>query len=174
MRYFKARLTGREVGSIGVEHHIDTIVNGNNEDKARLNLYNRFEHIKQLKFEDVTSFVIQSKFNNDICIRTYPEKNGFHLFNNKTFVIDSPVELISDLKTRIMVRIEAHKTVWQKADVYCVLSENYNDVNIFNVHSEAFKYCEKLESKIKGVYRVVRIEDKIILGALNIYGAKCF
>lgn len=45
---YKATFTGREVGAIGIFHKIETEVDGENEESARLALYDRFEHITGL------------------------------------------------------------------------------------------------------------------------------
>lgn len=50
---YHAVFTGREVGAIGKFHKIDTVVGGENPKAARLNLYERFEHISGLKLEEV-------------------------------------------------------------------------------------------------------------------------
>lgn len=48
MNTYKAKFTGREVGAIGQLHKITTTVTGESEEQARLNLYDRWDHIQDL------------------------------------------------------------------------------------------------------------------------------
>lgn len=52
MRTYTARFTGREVGAIGITYYIVTEVNAENEEKATLALYDRYEHISGLKLDE--------------------------------------------------------------------------------------------------------------------------
>ena len=107
MKYFKASFSGRQNGAIGIYYHIDTIVNGTDQEQARINLYDRFEHIHLLDLVDITLNIKVSDHDKTICIRFYNERNGFHLFNNNTFKVDSPKELIKDEDTRELIFKEA-------------------------------------------------------------------
>ena len=48
---YQATFTGREVGAIGKFYPITATTQGDNEEQARLNLYDRYEHITGLKLE---------------------------------------------------------------------------------------------------------------------------
>lgn len=48
MKYI-ASFIGRKAGAIGRFYPITAETHGDNEDEARLNLYDRYEHIQQLK-----------------------------------------------------------------------------------------------------------------------------
>lgn len=48
MKTYKAKFTGRTKGAIGIFYRIETTVTGENEEQARLNLYDRFENISSL------------------------------------------------------------------------------------------------------------------------------
>lgn len=52
MRY-RATFTGRKVGAIGVFYSISTEVEGSTPEQARLNLYERFDHIRDLTLTPV-------------------------------------------------------------------------------------------------------------------------
>lgn len=54
---YQATFTGRTVGAIGVFYPITTTVDGDNEDDARLRLYDRFDHIMGLKLTPIESEV---------------------------------------------------------------------------------------------------------------------
>lgn len=53
MRRYRATFTGRKIGALGVSYRIETEVMGNDEDRARINLYDKFEHIKELRLCEV-------------------------------------------------------------------------------------------------------------------------
>lgn len=46
---YRATFTGRKLGAIGIFYSITAEVEGETEEQARLNLYERFEHIHGLK-----------------------------------------------------------------------------------------------------------------------------
>ncbi len=48
MKRFLFEFTGREVGAIGVMQEFSVIVNADNEESARLTIYDTHEHITQL------------------------------------------------------------------------------------------------------------------------------
>jgi hypothetical protein len=48
---YKATFTGREVGAIGKFYPITAVAKGKNEEEARLNLYEKWDHITGLKLE---------------------------------------------------------------------------------------------------------------------------
>ena len=48
MKTYTAKFTGREVNAIGIFYPITTTVQGENEEQARINLYERYEHIMGL------------------------------------------------------------------------------------------------------------------------------
>lgn len=48
MKTYKATFTGREVNAIGIFYPITTTVQGANEEQARINLYDRYDHIMGL------------------------------------------------------------------------------------------------------------------------------
>ena len=50
---YKATFRGREKDAIGIFYQIDTTVQGNDDEGARLNLYDRFDHVTGLKLERV-------------------------------------------------------------------------------------------------------------------------
>ena len=52
MKTYTARFTGRKVSAIGITYYIVTQVDGENEENAALNLYDRYEHISGLRLED--------------------------------------------------------------------------------------------------------------------------
>lgn len=47
-----AKFKGREVGAIGIFHQIQDVAFGDNEEEARLSLYDRFEHITGLTLKE--------------------------------------------------------------------------------------------------------------------------
>ena len=51
MNEYTAKFTGREVGAIGITNYIVTHVKGEDEERAKLNLYKRYEHISSLTLE---------------------------------------------------------------------------------------------------------------------------
>lgn len=53
MKKYKATFTGREVNAIGIFYKIETITEGNTEDEARLKLYEKYEHIQELKLIEI-------------------------------------------------------------------------------------------------------------------------
>lgn len=46
-----AYFTGRTKGAIGISQHYSTTVRGIDEEDARINLYERYDHILQLKLK---------------------------------------------------------------------------------------------------------------------------
>lgn len=52
MKTYTAIFTGRQVGAIGITYYIVTEVKGENEEKATIALYDRYEHISGLKLEE--------------------------------------------------------------------------------------------------------------------------
>ena len=45
MKKYRALFNGRLVGAIGICDYFDVVVEGENEEQARLNLYDKYEHI---------------------------------------------------------------------------------------------------------------------------------
>lgn len=58
---YQAKFTGRTVGAIGIFYPITTTVDGDNEDDARLRLYDRFDHIMGLKLTPIESEVADER-----------------------------------------------------------------------------------------------------------------
>lgn len=106
MKYYEVSFKGKQLGAIGVSHYVDVLVSATSEDLARINLYTRFEHILTLKFTDITSQVFQSKYDENICIHIM--YNGYYLFNNKSYLVDSPSVLIVNVETRKSIMEEAN------------------------------------------------------------------
>jgi hypothetical protein len=52
MKNYRASFTGRKVGAIGITYFIIDYVEAENEEQARLKLYDRYEHITGLKLDD--------------------------------------------------------------------------------------------------------------------------
>lgn len=50
---YLATFKGRQVGAIGIFHDIRDVTFGDNEEEARLSLYDRFEHISGLTLKEV-------------------------------------------------------------------------------------------------------------------------
>jgi hypothetical protein len=50
---YKAIFTGRTKNAIGIFYQITDTVEGKNEEEARLNLYNKYEHIHQLTLKEI-------------------------------------------------------------------------------------------------------------------------
>ncbi len=55
MNRYRAQFIGREIGAIGITYRIDTFVEGLNRENARINLYNRYEHISHLRLTECLS-----------------------------------------------------------------------------------------------------------------------
>jgi len=55
MKKFIATFTGREKNAIGIFYKITDIVEADDQEQARLKLYDKYEHIHQLTFEEVTN-----------------------------------------------------------------------------------------------------------------------
>lgn len=55
---FQATFHGRVKGAIGISHVITTTVKGENEEAARLALYEGYEHVLQLKLTPPTFYVM--------------------------------------------------------------------------------------------------------------------
>lgn len=53
MKTYKATFVGRRVLAIGITHRVETEVNGIDPEDARLNLYDRYEHISNLELTEV-------------------------------------------------------------------------------------------------------------------------
>ena len=49
MKKYSAEFSGREKGAIGICHNIKTEIEGGNPEEAQENLYEKFEHIQNLK-----------------------------------------------------------------------------------------------------------------------------
>jgi len=54
MKRYRAGFYGRSRGALGVIHWCRTIVEGEDEEQALLNLYDAFEHISHAQFEEIT------------------------------------------------------------------------------------------------------------------------
>ena len=52
MKTYTAKFTGRKVGAIGIFYPITTTVQAENEEAARLKLYDKYEHIMGLKLTE--------------------------------------------------------------------------------------------------------------------------
>jgi len=50
---YKAKFNGRKINAVGIFYDIETTVDGDNEEQARLNLYERFDHIMKLKLTPI-------------------------------------------------------------------------------------------------------------------------
>ena len=54
VKTYRATFTGRKVNATGITYKIETTVRATSKDKARIRLYDRFEHISSLTLEDIT------------------------------------------------------------------------------------------------------------------------
>lgn len=53
MKIFKARFIGRQAGAIGRFEEVAVMVSAENKEKARLKLYDEYEHIQNLEIEEI-------------------------------------------------------------------------------------------------------------------------
>ena len=53
MKTYKATFYGRKVGAIGIRYLIEDTVSADNKEAARLKLYDKYEHISDLKLKEV-------------------------------------------------------------------------------------------------------------------------
>ena len=54
---YKAKFMGRKINAGGVFYEIETTVEGADTESARLNLYERYEHISKLELTPITDEV---------------------------------------------------------------------------------------------------------------------
>lgn len=52
MKRYTASFTGRKVGAIGITYYIQDWVEAENEEQAKLKLYDKYEHITGLNLRD--------------------------------------------------------------------------------------------------------------------------
>jgi len=52
MKTYKARFYGRTINAIGIFYWIEVEVQGENEEQARLNLYEKYDHISRLTLSE--------------------------------------------------------------------------------------------------------------------------
>jgi hypothetical protein len=53
MKTYIAEFHGRPVGAIGITYHMTAKVKAENEEKALIELYKKYEHIRGYKFTEV-------------------------------------------------------------------------------------------------------------------------
>lgn len=54
---YKAKFVGRKINAGGVFYEIETTVDGADPESARINLYERYEHITKLELTPITDEV---------------------------------------------------------------------------------------------------------------------
>lgn len=53
MKTYKATFTGRKINAIGIFYKITDTVEAENEEQARLKLFEKYEHIQSLKLNQI-------------------------------------------------------------------------------------------------------------------------
>jgi hypothetical protein len=61
MKQYQANFTGREVGAIGIFYDINHVIEANNEEEAKLKLYDYYEHINNLTLTEIKNYELTAE-----------------------------------------------------------------------------------------------------------------
>lgn len=61
MKKYQANFTGREVGAIGIFYDIKHVVEANNQEEAKLKLYDYYEHINNLSLTELQGYELTAE-----------------------------------------------------------------------------------------------------------------
>ena len=61
MKKYQANFTGREVGAIGIFYDIKHVVEANNQEEAKIKLYDYYEHINNLSLTELQGYELTAE-----------------------------------------------------------------------------------------------------------------